>query len=198
MQDDADDDSLWGRPGTWVAVLSGLVFIALSAWFGCHAYTKWGSDAFWSGLGKFATSPGFGGLMAVLAAVVAFYGVRSATRSSQRIARADRQQSFRTSQQDHWWEQARWALDLVVGNEDEESRTLGYEALKTLLAVDPQYRPVGAAEMVQTVTKAPLAIPEEDIQDFVAAFEKALKGEAQESVDADADPEDNPKQGGGV
>lgn len=194
MQDDADDESLWGRPATWVAVLCGLVFLAFLVWFGCHSYTKWGPERFWSGLGRFAISPGFGGLMAVIAAAVAFLGVRSTTRSSQRIARADRRQNFRTSQQGHWWEQAQWALNLTV-EDDEDTRTLGYEALKALLAVDPQYRPIGAAEMVQAVSKAPLAIPLKDIEDVIDAFEPGVEDQGSAPMDADAIPEKNSEEG---
>lgn len=54
-------------------------------------------------LAKFATSPGFGGLAAVIAALVAY---RAARRT------ADAARSSATSQQ--WWETARWAADKLL------------------------------------------------------------------------------------
>ena len=65
-------------------------------------------------------SPGFGGLAAVVAAVVAFLGVGRTVKAQRE---ADRKQQ--------WWDRARWALDLTLA-EDTTTRTIGLEVLDAL------------------------------------------------------------------
>jgi hypothetical protein len=69
---------------------------------------------------QWVMSPGFGGLAAVVAAVVAFIGV-SRTVKAQREANRKQQ----------WWERARWALDLTL-EDDSTTRAIGFEVLDAL------------------------------------------------------------------
>ncbi|KQY61435.1 hypothetical protein [Nocardioides sp. Root140] len=75
---------------------------------------------FWDAIGHWLTSPGFGGLAAVVAASIAYAGVKRSVRS-QRDANRKQQ----------WWERARWALDLTL-SEDTTTRTIGLEVLDAL------------------------------------------------------------------
>ncbi|MYV31250.1 MULTISPECIES: hypothetical protein [Rhodococcus] len=150
----------------WITTLLALVVLVVIWRFGLAAYRKWGHEAFLAGLGKFAVSPGFGGLMAVAAAGIAFIGVSAAGRNARRIARAERYQDFVTTQQEKWWEQALWALNLATGTA-KDNRPLGYDSLTILLKVEEKYRPVGAAELVRNVTAGPLALPSGILEDLL-------------------------------
>lgn len=72
------------------------------------------------GWDEWLMSPGFGGTAAVVAALVAFFGV-SRTVSVQREANRKQQ----------WRERARWALDLTLA-EDTTTRAIGLEVLDAL------------------------------------------------------------------
>lgn len=83
-------------------------------WWDCHVAVPWQSQV-WPWLTDFLQSAGFGALAAVLAAVIAFIGVRRQTRL------------------DAWWQRAQWALELLtrVGGE----RTDDVVALAALRAL---------------------------------------------------------------
>ena len=70
--------------------------------------------------GQWLMSPGFGGLAAVAAASIAFFGV---SRNVKVQREANRKQQ--------WWERAKWALDLTL-NDDSTTRTVGFEVLDAL------------------------------------------------------------------
>ncbi|MGW4336653.1 hypothetical protein ACWEK5_28155 [Rhodococcus koreensis] len=174
--------------------LTSLGLIGLGFFLVRQAINKWGPEAFWSGIGKFATSPGFGGVMAVGAAVIALIGVTAAGMNARAIARDDRNQDYITAQQEKWWEQAHWALDLVVkeGESAHQSRALGYDSLKILLTVEEKYRPMGAAEMVRGVTNASLSLPEGTLEKLLMTWTGAILPEKGPGVDPEVDPGDNP------
>lgn len=65
-------------------------------------------------------SPGFGGVAAVVAAAIAYAGVR---RSVQAQREASRKQQ--------WWDRAHWALDLTL-SDDSTGRAIGIEVLDAL------------------------------------------------------------------
>lgn len=69
-------------------------------------------------------SPGFGGATAVLAASLAFIAATRNRGSEDRRAREVR-----------WWEQARWASDLLMKSEDEQA--MGIAALAQLAEEAP-------------------------------------------------------------
>lgn len=67
--------------------------------------------------GDWLTSAGFGGTAAVVAAVIAFFGVRRAAATQRENARKD-----------HWWDRLKWAVDLVLSG-DEGKANVGLTAL---------------------------------------------------------------------
>ena len=91
----------------------------------------------------FLRSPGFGGLAAVVAAAIAFLGV---VRSNATKRKADRKQQ--------WWDRARWALDLLLG-ETETARDVGVAALDALSL--NEYAKVHEKELINAVLTAGLA-----------------------------------------
>lgn len=74
--------------------------------------------------GAWLMSPGFGGAAAVLAASLAFIAATRNRRSEERRAREAR-----------WWEQARWASDLLMKGDDEQA--MGIAALAQLVEEAP-------------------------------------------------------------
>lgn len=79
-------------------------------------------------LGAWAQSPGFGGLAAVVAAVIAYRAARKAADTQRVNAAADRAQRERAERKNQWWARAQWALDLTL-SQDTETRTVGYDML---------------------------------------------------------------------
>lgn len=75
---------------------------------------------FWEAIGRWLTSPGFRGLAAVIAATIAYAGVRRSIRAQRDATRKEQ-----------WWERARWALDLTLSDES-ITRTIGLEVLDAL------------------------------------------------------------------
>lgn len=76
----------------------------------------------------FLTSAGFGGVMAVIAAVIAYLAARHGAASARNQAEEDRSQRTRSDRKEQWWARAQWALNEVVkGNAD-----IGYKMLDAL------------------------------------------------------------------
>lgn len=87
----------------------------------------WSVD-FWGWLDQFVRSPGFGGAAAVCAALIAFWAAHRSRRAEDERAREAR-----------WWEQARWASELmreVDPDGGDHSLRLGVAALTHLLDED--------------------------------------------------------------
>ncbi|WP_336645030.1 hypothetical protein [Microbacterium sp. USHLN186] len=83
-------------------------------WWECRIAVPWQSQV-WPWLTEFLQSAGFGALAAVLAAVIAFIGVRRQTRL------------------DAWWQRAQWALELLTRREREASdEVIALAALRVL------------------------------------------------------------------
>lgn len=73
----------------------------------------------------FLRSPGFGGTAAVVAALIAFWAAARSRRAENERARETR-----------WWEQARWAVELIRTTdpgEEDHSVSLGVAALNHLV-----------------------------------------------------------------
>lgn len=70
--------------------------------------------------GQWLTSSGFGGAAAVLAAVIAFVGVRRTSRVQRDNARKDQ-----------WWDRLKWAADLILSG-DEDKANVGLSALDAI------------------------------------------------------------------
>lgn len=72
----------------------------------------------------FVCSPGFGGLAALAAALIAFWAATSSATKSAKTATAN-------ARTDQWWVRARWALDLLR-SESARDREIGLECLIAL------------------------------------------------------------------
>lgn len=70
--------------------------------------------------GAWLTSSGFGGTMAVSAALIAFLGV-SRTATTQR----------ENARKDQWWDRLKWAIDFVLSG-DEDKANVGLTALAAI------------------------------------------------------------------
>ncbi|MFV9454722.1 hypothetical protein ACNJ7E_14905 [Rhodococcus sp. NM-2] len=112
-----------------VVVVGCLVRAAL-----IRASQKWGFDAVLGGLGEFATSAGFGGTMALLAAGVAYMGVRRNSRDSHAIANDDRDQRDRAAkddrdQRDRAAKDDRDQRDRAAKDDRDQRDAIGYRAM---------------------------------------------------------------------
>jgi len=93
-------------------------------------------------LGEWLSSPGFGGLAAVVAAAIAYRGVRRTVGQQQEAARKQQ-----------WWDRARWALDLTQDDDNEVARLVGLEGLEAL--AESEYAEQHEAEVISAAV-APL------------------------------------------
>lgn len=92
--------------------------------------TEWiGAVGGW--LGDWAQSAGFGGVAAVVAAVIAFKAANRSAVAARATASADRTQRERAERKAQWWLRAQWALDLTL-SQDTETRTVGFQVLEAL------------------------------------------------------------------
>lgn len=82
-------------------------------------------DSFWR---TFFTSAGFGGVMAVIAATIAYLAARHSAKSARTQATADRDQRNLSDRKEQWWARAEWALNQVASGDAE----LGYRMLDAL------------------------------------------------------------------
>lgn len=85
----------------------------------------------WAWWDSWLKSPGFGGLAAVFAAVIAFFAARLASRTSREQAEKDRTQRTVTERKSQWWARAQWALDLLKERET-AIREMGLRVLEAL------------------------------------------------------------------
>jgi len=82
-------------------------------------------------LSAWIRSPGFGGVAALVAAVIAYRAARRAAVVQKSNADGDRTQRERSERKNQWWQRAQWALDLTL-SEDTEARTVGFKVLRAL------------------------------------------------------------------
>ena len=72
-------------------------------------------DPFWLAVGAFMTSPGFGGLMAAVAAGIAYAGIRHRLNGDKAIAQGDRDAAatvaVATDALERWWDAYTWLWD---------------------------------------------------------------------------------------
>ncbi|GAA2036079.1 hypothetical protein [Pseudokineococcus marinus] len=100
-------------------------------------------------LGAWAQSPGFGGLAAVVAAVIAYRAARKAADTQRANAEEDRKQRERAERKNQWWARAQWALDLTL-SQDTEIRTVGYDMLDAL--ANSEWADEHEAELIAAAT----------------------------------------------
>ncbi|MDN5795524.1 MAG: hypothetical protein L0H79_07195 [Intrasporangium sp.] len=81
-------------------------------------------------LNEWTQTPGFAGIAAVIAAVIAYRGVRRTNRNDADLAAANQ-----------WWDQARWASERLSG--DSKSAAIGLAAFDQLLEVAPGTKAAG-------------------------------------------------------
>ncbi|WP_347352811.1 hypothetical protein [Intrasporangium sp.] len=81
-------------------------------------------------LNEWTQTPGFAGIAAVIAAVIAYRGVRRTNRNDADLAAANQ-----------WWDQARWASERLSG--DSRSAAIGLAAFDQLLEVAPGSKAAG-------------------------------------------------------
>jgi len=120
----------------------------------------------WDDFGRWLMSPGFGGAAAVLAASLALWGAQAGRRSADRRAREER-----------WWEQARWAADLLL--QDEDRQALGIAALAQLVEEAPDVE----AALFARVALEPIVFPGEEVE----LVDGSQADEAQSSYDETRD-----------
>lgn len=88
-----------------------------------------GSPSEW--WGDWLRSPGFAGIAAVSAALIAYFAATLTTRSQRDQAEKDRSERVRSERKSQWWSRAQWALDLMKGS-DPASRAMGLRFLAAL------------------------------------------------------------------
>lgn len=121
----------------------------------------------WHDFGRWLLSPGFGGAAAVLAASLAYGASRSNRRSENARAREER-----------WWEQARWAADLLLQGDDRQA--LGIAALAQLVDEAPDVE----AALFARVALEPIVFPGEEVE----LVDGSQNDEAQSSYNETEEP----------
>ncbi|KNX39685.1 hypothetical protein [Luteipulveratus halotolerans] len=97
----------------------------------------------WEWLGEWARSPGFGGVAAVAAAVIAY-------RAASKNAKSQADQAV----EDRWWDQAKWAVEQLAVD-----RQMALSALQHLAESAPT---VAAGDFLQAVALPIIDAPGED------------------------------------
>lgn len=82
-------------------------------------------------ISEWVRSPGFGGVAALVAAVIAYRAARRAAAVQRANANDDRDQRERAERKNQWWLRAQWALDRTL-DQDSEARTVGFNVLQAL------------------------------------------------------------------
>lgn len=88
-------------------------------------------DGYW--WGTFLTSPGFGGVAAVGAAVIALQAARFTARRTARNADSDRAQRALAQQRSQWWDRFTWATQKAT---DPDTALVGVKVLFSLTRPD--------------------------------------------------------------
>lgn len=88
--------------------------------------------AIWRSLGRdFLTSAGFGGLMAVVAALIALSAALTSSRRARDQAMADRAQRSRADAKTQWWSRTECALN-ATASENPDVSVIGQKVLESL------------------------------------------------------------------
>ncbi|MCU4671268.1 hypothetical protein ACFQRL_01525 [Microbacterium fluvii] len=88
-----------------------------------------GSPSDW--WGDWLRSPGFAGIAAVSAAVIAYVAATLTARSQRDQSEKDRAERVRSERKSQWWSRAQWALDLMKES-DPAAREMGLRFLAAL------------------------------------------------------------------
>jgi hypothetical protein len=139
------------------AVLAGAVILSFTlGWF--IAACRTGCSADWAWLGLFVSSPGFGGVAAVIAALIAFAAARQSAREAGRQEEQNRRQRTGAERKAQWWARAQWALDLTVSG-DTDKATIGHRVLASL--AESEWADEHEADVIAAATDEALeAVPE--------------------------------------
>lgn len=131
-------------------------------WLGewVNGLAEWGPGAL-SWVDEWVRTPGFGGAAAVGAAVIAFRGAKKTRDSEDARERESR-----------WWEQARWAADLL--REDPTDQAMGIAALDQLVH---EASDVEAAEFARAALGLVLFVDEDAVLDADCDDEGGTDGE---------------------
>jgi hypothetical protein len=112
----------------------------------------------WAWVSLFVTSPGFGGVAAVIAALIAFAAARQSAREAGRQEEQNRQQRNGADRKAQWWARAQWALDLTVSG-DTDKATIGHRVLSSL--AESEWADEHEADVIAAATDEALeAVPE--------------------------------------
>ncbi|MCT1998241.1 hypothetical protein M3C58_08550 [Brachybacterium muris] len=134
-------------------------------------------------LHDFALSPGVGGAAAVVAATIAFIAASQSRRESKRAATVAQ-----------WWENARWATNMLLGSPRAPEPDGWWKNLRSRRPPQPA-QPYGWDELTDSDAQAALTAlshlaetaPDEEHAAFVMAVLEAVLGEDNEfSVDPDS------------
>lgn len=88
--------------------------------------------AIWRSFGRdFLTSAGFGGLMAVVAALIALSAALTSSKRARDQATADRDQRTRADAKSQWWSRTEWALN-ATASENPDVSVIGQSVLESL------------------------------------------------------------------
>lgn len=124
---------------------------------------------------RFFLSPGFGGLAAVLAASIAFEGLRRSVKAQRETARKEQ-----------WWDRARWALDLTLSDQS-STREVGYGVLEAL--AESEYAAEHEAEVIDAALERGIGAydPEDGLDE---SSETLGDGDADEPSESGTEPDE--------
>lgn len=142
------ETALGRRRVRWIVpLLAAAMLVGAMMCFLLSRCDVWPDTEAWHGVGRWLSewirTPGFGGAAAVVAAAIAYAGVR-------RNARVQRE----ASRKEQWWDRAKWALDLTLSNVPEE-REVGYAMLDAL--ADSEWAQEHESDVIAAATEPALA-----------------------------------------
>jgi hypothetical protein len=150
--------------GVGVAVIAGTIlawFLSLRLQRTAPEFAlllQTGSTDFFAWLGSWlipwVQTPGFGGIAAVVAAVIAFSAARHQAETQRQAQRKEQ-----------WWKRAEWALNLTI-SEKSQDRTVGFQMLESLST--SEY----AAEHEGDVLAAATAWSLENAEQYLDSFDE--------------------------
>jgi hypothetical protein len=130
-----------------------------------------------SWLSDWIRTAGFGGAAAVLAAAIAYAGVR-------RNVRVQRE----ASRKEQWWDRAKWALDLTL-SEIPEERVVGFAVLDAL--ADSEWAQEHESDVIAAATEPALAAYLDQEQNGAVTDANEAQWDPEKEVAGGEEPEDS-------